>query len=172
MPVVNDHRASGRAGSGDEATAFAPFQPRRGRSVALAFAAATLLLFGLIAVFLPGPAEGGTWRTGDKVFFAGVGVAIALLLWRFASIRALPTREALTVRNLVTTRVVPWRSIVDVRFGGGDPWVTVELDDTDTLAIMAIQKADAEYGRSEASRLAALVQALGPSAKSPDVTPG
>lgn len=156
----------------DEETAFAVFLPRRGRAVAFGFAAATLLLFGLIAVFLPGPAEGGAWRTGDKVFFAGVGVAIAFLLWRFATIRAVPTREGITVRNLITTRVVAWQAIVDVRFGGGDPWVTVELDDTDTLAIMAIQKADAEYGRSEASRLAALVQALGPSAKSPDVTLG
>ena len=54
------------------------------------FAAATLVVFGVIAVLLPGPAQGGTWRTGDKVFFAAVGVAIALLLWRFASIRAVP----------------------------------------------------------------------------------
>jgi MFS family permease len=167
---VSNHRPTGQGGRSDEATAFAVFSPRRGRTVALAFVMATLLLFGLIAVFLPGPDEGGTWRTGDKIFFAGVGVAIAFLLWRFASIRATPTREGITVRNLITTRVVPWRTIVDVRFGGGDPWVTVELDDTDTLAIMAIQKADAEYGRSEASRLMALVQALGPSAKSPDVT--
>lgn len=169
---MSEHRSSGHDGRSDEATAFAVFAPRRGRTVALGFVVATLLLFGLIAVFLPGPDEGGTWRTGDKIFFAGVGVAIAFLLWRFASIRATPTREGITVRNLITTRVVPWRSIVDVRFGGGDPWVTVELDDTDTLAIMAIQKADAEHGRSEASRLAALVQALGPSAKSPDVTAG
>ncbi|WP_406831067.1 PH domain-containing protein [Pedococcus sp. KACC 23699] len=166
---MSDSDAHGRA---DEAKAFAVFQPRRGRVVALGFAVATLLLFAVIAVLLPGPAQGGTWRTGDKIFFAGVGVAIAFLLWRFASIRAIPTRDGISVRNLITTRVLPWRSIVDVRFGGGDPWVTVELDDTDTLAIMAIQKADAEYGRSEASRLAALVQALGPSAKSPDVTAG
>jgi hypothetical protein len=50
--------------------------------------------------------------------------------------------------------------------------VTIALSDTDTIAVMAIQKADAEVARSEASRLAALVQALGPSATSPDVTPG
>ena len=159
-------------GSPDEVAAFAPFRPRRGRTVSLVFAVATLVVFGVIAVVLPSPEQGGTWRVGDKIFFALVGVAIAALLWRFASIRALPTRETLTVRNLFTTRVVAWRSVVDVRFGGGDPWVTIELDDTDTLAVMAIQKADAEVGRSEASRLAALVQALGPSATSPDVTPG
>jgi hypothetical protein len=48
--------------------------------------------------------------------------------------------------------------------------VTLELDDADTLAVMAVQKADGPWGRAEASRLAALVQALGPSAQSPEVT--
>ena len=162
---------AGRAPSGaDEQAAFAVFRARRGRTVAYAFAAATLVIFGVIAVLLPGPAQGGTWRTGDKVFFAAVGVAIALLLWRFASISAVPTRDSLTVRNLFTTRTVSWQEVVDVRFSGGDPWVTIALSDTDTLAVMAIQKADSDFARTEAGRLAALVQALGPSATSPDVT--
>ena len=150
--------------------AFADFHPHRGRAVALGFAVATLLVFGLIAVFLPGPEVGGTWKVGDRVFFAGLGVAIAFLLWRFASIRAVPTREALTVRNLFTTRTITWDAVVDVRFGDGDPWVTVELDDTDTLAVMAIQRADGDLARAEASRLVALVQALGPPAPSPEAT--
>jgi hypothetical protein len=138
--------------------------------VAYGFTALTLVVFAIIAVLLPGPAQGGTWRTGDKIFFMGVGVAIALVLWRFAALRAVPTRDGLTVRNLFTTRTLSWQEVLDVRFSGGDPWVSLALSDTDTLAVMAIQKADAEFGRAEAGRLAALVQALGPSAKSPDVT--
>ena len=162
----------GRRGSGsDERAAFAPFRPRRGRVVATVSALVTLLVFAVVAVVLPGPDQGGAWRTGDRVFFAGVGVAMALLLWRFASIRAVPTRESLTIRNLFLTRTVSWREVVDVRFVEGDPWVTLELSDTDTLAVMAIQKADGGFGRAEAGRLAALVQALGPSVPSPDVTP-
>ena len=155
----------------DDREAFAAFRPRRGRTVALTAAALSLLVFGVIALFLPGPAEAGNWKVGDRVFFAGLGVAIAWLLWRYASIRATPTREDLTVRNLFTTRTVAWQAIRDLRFSGGDPWLTLELDDTESLAVMAIQKADAGFGRAEAGRLAALVQALGPSATSPDVTP-
>ena len=109
-----------------------------------------MVVFGLIAVLLPGSEAGGQWRVGDRLFFLGVG---------------------LTVRNLFTTRIIGWRSVVDVRFAGGDPWVTLELEDTDTLAVMAVQKADGAFGRAEASRLAALVQALGPSAQSPEVQP-
>jgi hypothetical protein len=152
----------------DERAAFAPFRPRRGRTVALGFAAGTLVVFGVIAVLLPSPSGGVGWTVGDRFFFFSVGLVMAFVMWRFASIRAVPTRESLTVRNLFLSREVPWQSIVDVRFSGGDPWVTIELDDTDTLAVMAIQRADADWGRSEASRLAALVQALGPSAPSPD----
>ncbi len=149
-------------------TAFAVFRPRRGRTVAYASAAAIVVIFAVIAVLLPGPAEGGVWRAGDRFFFAAVGVGIGAVLWRFASIRATPTREALTVRNLFTTRTIAWSTIVDLRFGGGDPWVTMELDDTETLAVMAIQKADADFGRAEANRLAALLQGLGRPAQGPD----
>ena len=155
-----------------ERAAFAAFRPRRGRAVALAAAVGSVVVFGVIALFLPGPAEAGNWRVGDRLFFAGLGVAMAWLLWRYASIRAVPTRDDLTVRNLFTTRTVSWQAIVDVRFSGGDPWVSIELDDTDTVAVMAIQKADGGFARAEASRLAALVQALGPTAPSPDVTLG
>jgi hypothetical protein len=154
----------------DEQEAFAPFRPRRGRTVALVCAVLSVVIFVAIAVFLPGPADGGNWQVGDRLFFAALGVAMAVLLWRYASIQATPTREALTVRNLFTTRVVSWRSIVDVRFAGGDPWVSLELEDTDVLALMAIQKADGAFAGAEARRLVALVQALGPSATSPDVT--
>lgn len=162
--------AAQHAASADEHAAFAPFHSRRGRTVALVAAVASVLLFGAIAILLPGPAQAGNWQLGDRIFFASLGVAMAVLLWRYASLRAVPTRETLTVRNLFTTRIVSWRSVVDVRFGGGDPWVSLELDDTDVLAVMAIQKADGERGREQARRLAALVQALGPSAPSPDVT--
>lgn len=135
--------------------------------VAIVSAIASLVLFAAIAVFLPGPEHGGNWMAGDRLFFAGVGVAVAAMLWRFAGLRAVPTREALTIRNLLVTRVVPWADIVDVRFEGGDPWVTLELSDTDTVAVMAVQKADGEGGRAEAGRLVALVQALGPPALGP-----
>ena len=37
----------------------------------------------------------------------------------------------------------------------------LDLDDGDTLAVMAIQKADGAFGRAEAGRLSALVQVNG-----------
>jgi hypothetical protein len=86
------------------------------------------------------------------------GVAVAAFMWRFASIRAVPSRHGLVIRNLITTRTLEWAQIVRVQFGGGAPWVSVDLDDTDVVAVMAIQKADGAFGQAEAARLSALVQ--------------
>ncbi len=86
------------------------------------------------------------------------GLAVGGFLSRYAGIRATPGPDGLTVRNLVQTRTVAWDEIVEVRFGEGDPWVTVELDDTDVLAVMAVQRVDGEGARAEALRLARLVR--------------
>jgi hypothetical protein len=144
---------------------LAPFRPRRGRVVALAVVWASLLLFGLIAVIMP--EQDGRWGVPDRIMLFGLGVVIAALAWRYASINATPSREGLRVRNLVLTRTLEWPEIVGIQFGGGEPWVSLDLLDGDTLAVMAIQKADGEVAGREASRLAALVQAFGESREAP-----
>jgi len=127
--------------------------------VALTTAALSLVIFTGGAVSLPqvDPLFGG-WGLPDRLLLVGYGAAISSFLWRYATIRAVPSARALVVRNLLTTRTIEWVQIVRVQFGGGAPWVSVDLDDTDTVAVMAIQKADGAFGRAEAARLSALVQ--------------
>jgi len=100
----------------------------------------------------------GGWGVLDRLLLVCCGFALAAAMWRFASIRAVPSPQGLVIRNLVATRTLDWAQIVRVQFGGGAPWVSIDLDDTDTVAIMAIQKADGAFGQSEAARLSALVQ--------------
>ena len=140
---------------------FRPFRSRRGRAVATVLGIGSLVVFVGMAVFLPADAGLTEWHIVDRVGMALIGVAIAGMCWRYATIRALPSREALVVRNLLTTRRLEWPQVLRVQYGGGAPWVTLELDDTDTVAVMAIQRADGPVSAAEASRLAALVQALG-----------
>jgi len=137
------------------------FRSVRGRVVATGMGVLALVVFGGLALVHPTPPQLGSWQAGDRILTAGIGVAVAALCWRFATIRAVPTREGLEVRNLFTTRHLSWPQVVTVEYGGGAPWVTLDLDDTDTLAVMAIQRADGAASDAEASRLAALVQALG-----------
>jgi len=141
---------------------YAVFRPRRGRRVALVMAVLSLAIFTGGAISLPrvDPLYGG-WDLLDRFFLALCGVAVAAALWRYASIRATPSTEGLVIRNLITTRKLEWAQIVRVQFGGGAPWVSVDLDDTDTVAVMAIQKADGPLAPAEAARLTALVQVHG-----------
>ena len=138
---------------------YAVFRPRRGRRVAVTMAGLSLLIFAGGALSLPqtAPLSAG-WGVLDRLLLASCGVIVSALLWRYASIRAVPSTQGLVIRNLVTTRTLEWAQIVRVLFGGGAPWVSVDLDDTDTVAVMAIQKADGAFGKAEAARLSALVQ--------------
>lgn len=147
--------------------ALAPFRSRRGRAVALGAMWASLVVFGAIAVVMSTQAEAG-WGPGDGLMFFGLGVVIAFIAWRYASIVAVPSRSGLVVRNLVLTRTLQWPEIVRIQFGGGEPWVSLDLEDGDTVAVMAIQKADGPVAGREASRLAALVQAFGEAAEPDD----
>jgi Bacterial PH domain len=140
---------------------FRPFQSRRGRLVATVMGVLSLVVFGAVALLLPTNAGLTTWNPADRALVAGIGLVIALVCWRYATIRAVPSLDGLLVRNLVVTRTVTWSQVIDVEFGGGAPWVTLELDDTDTLAVMAIQRADGQTAMAEAQRLAGLVRDLG-----------
>ena len=139
---------------------LAPFRPRRGRVVALGVAWTSLAVFGAIAVVMPAQVD-GRWGLADRLMFFGLGVVVAFVAWRYASIVAVPSRQGIVVRNLVLSRTLEWAEIVRVQFGGGEPWVSLDLEDGDTVAVMAIQKADGDVSGREASRLAALVQAFG-----------
>lgn len=162
---MKEHHSS----SPSEPAAFAPFRPRRGRIVALGVVWGSLILFGVLAALIPTTAGSELAALPDRIMFFSFGVVMAVLAWRYASLSAIPSHEGLVVRNLVVTRRLEWAQVVGIQFGGGQPWVSLDLDDTDTLAVMAIQRADGEFAEHEASRLAALVQALG---ERPDPNPG
>ena len=135
----------------------APFRPRRARFSALAIAAAQLVLLAVVAVLLPGTGP-VAFRWYDRLGVVAVGGAVAWFLSRFALLEARPDESGLRVRNLFVVTDLAWAQIVAVRFGGGGPWVTLDLSDGDTLAVMAVQRADGERGAAEARRLATLVE--------------
>ncbi len=139
---------------------FAVFRPKRGRVVAITLAIAAIVIFTFIGVFI-NASRIHDFQVSDRVLLASIGWILAALFWRYATIRAVPTREGLTVRNLFTTTRVTWPQVVAMQFGGGMPWPTLELNDTETLAVMAIQRSDGPRSVEEARRLYALVKGLG-----------
>ncbi|ACV06312.1 PH domain-containing protein [Kytococcus sedentarius] len=141
--------------SREQSDALRPFRPRRGRWVAVGSAVFLLVLFIAIAVL------GEGWNLPDRVFTALAGVGLAAFLWRYAAISAVPDRQGMTVRNLFSTQRVEWSEVRGVVFSPGDPWVRLQRTrGQEDLAVMAIQAADGEGSRTEASRLAGIVEAL------------
>ncbi len=130
---------------------YQPFRPRLARAVTLGIALAVLALTALLLVTMRG------LGTLDRIGFGLVAAAIAWFCWREASVVARPDADGITVRNLLLSRRLAWAQIVDVRFGEGRPWVQLDLDDGDTLAVMAVQRADGARAQVEARRLATLV---------------
>ena len=132
------------------------FVPLRARRVAYGVAAVQLALLSAIALILPGSGSiAFAWY--DRAQMVVLGVLIALVLWRFGRVSARPDAERLEVRNLLRTSRLDWAEVVAVHFGGGSPWVVLDLADGESLAVMAVQRADGGRAEGEARRLATLV---------------
>jgi hypothetical protein len=148
--------SSDRTPRGAEGSAYRPFRPRAARVVSLVLAVAVLGMMILIAATLP-RLTGGPATVSDRVGIAGFGVAVAWFLYRESAVRAMPDPAGMTVRNLVVTTRVSWAEVVSVRFGPDRPWVQLDLADGQTLAVMAVQRADGRRAADEARRMATLV---------------
>lgn len=133
---------------------YAPFRPRWGARVPRALSIVLFVASAAAAATIPGT----EWTLLDRLYLFALGAAISALLWRYSMIEARPSRDGLTVRNLFVTRRLDWPLVVRMQFGGGAPWVGLDLSDGDTVAVMAIQKADGAHGRAMAARLAALIE--------------
>lgn len=142
------------------------FRPRRARVVGWAFAVGFLAVMVGVSIALTFSPDSG-WTPSDSVSAVVFALIVSGGLARLVSVRALVTPEALVVRNVVFTREVPWGSVVAVRFGGADPWLTLDLDDGENLAVMGVQRADGEFARAEALRLARLVESRAPRPQHP-----
>jgi hypothetical protein len=146
--------------AGDAPTLYAPFRPRMTRVVGVGVGG--LLTVSGIVLWLTSPgAPGAGYDTLNTAGLVAVLSLALLLVWRHATVHALVTPEGIRVRNLVHTTVLAWDQIEGVRFGSGQPWVSLDLADGNELAVMAVQSADGAFATQEARRLATLVGAHG-----------
>ena len=106
----------------------------------------------LLALSLP-----DRYEIMDQLTCIGIGVGVAALMSRYATIHARPTTEGLYVRNLGPGELVPWEQITAVRFSQGMPWPRIDLADGLDMAVMAIQRSDGAGSVDEAQRLADLI---------------
>lgn len=130
-------------------TTFRPLWARR-----VIYPVAVIIVVAMVAGTLQLPP---VYRLPDRVGIILVGLAIAYVLHRIGAVRLEADAEGLTVVNVVRRRRLEWPQVVRVALPPGDPWLTLDLSDGDTLAVMGIQGSDGRYAREQASRLAQLV---------------
>ena len=149
-----------------DAQLFAPFRPRGARVVGQTLA--VTIVAGAAFVLLASPGHPGVgYDPLNTVALCLVAGFAVWLLWRHAGVLALVSPEGVVVRNLVRTRALEWAQIEAVRLAQGQSWVTLDLTDGTTLAVMAVQSSDGAFGRSEARRLATLVERYGEAQEPP-----
>jgi len=129
------------------------FRPRRARLVAVTLG--TLVTVGCVGIALVVSGEGWSWPY--RVAMAGTAVPIVTVLGLLARPRVDADADGITIVNLIYRHRLAWAQIVEVRLYVGDPWVMLDLDDGETLPVMALQAADGERGRRMAGQLRALV---------------
>lgn len=142
------------------------FRPVMTRVVLMTIGAVAFGMLTLIAFLLP---AGGavSWGPGDRLALAGSG----LLVWGVLALLCRPKvaadRDGVTVVNLTTKRRLTWPEIVRVSLRSGDPWVTLDLADGSTLAVMGIQPSNGRgQAVAEARTLRTLVETYGTAAPS------
>lgn len=124
----------------------------------LGIALATLLVLGTISALLPS-AGNADLRLPDRIGMFCFGVLVASVLVKQALVHATATKDGLHVVNLLRHRRLAWGEILAVTLRRGDPWVTLDLSDGSTLAVMGIQASDGAAAPAAARELANLVRA-------------
>ncbi|MDO5644902.1 MAG: PH domain-containing protein [Dermabacter sp.] len=135
------------------------FRPRVARRWALGIGALVLAASIVMAVVLP--AENSHWS--DRLGFLLFGAVVAWFCHRQADVQIAATPEGVRVKNLFSTARFTWPELFAVSFPEGDPWAHLDLANGDTVALMALQRADGAYGVAQARAFNALIARYGTS---------
>jgi hypothetical protein len=118
-------------------------RPVRLRRVAIVVAVVVVVLFSVIAALLGNTSsEGVEFGPADQVAMVVLGLLIAAGVLLLARPTVVADVHGLRVRNIWTTKDVPWELVRLVSFPDGSPWAMLELADDDRLAVLAVQASD------------------------------
>ena len=118
-------------------------RPRRLLLVCRAAGVLLLAVFAVVAYLLPrGSAGGQRFGLGDQIAFFGIGVLLAWAVLQFTRVRVEADEAGVRVRNYVGEKFVPWQVVAGVRLDDASPWASLDLQDDDTIALLAVQAND------------------------------
>jgi Bacterial PH domain len=119
-------------------------RPRKTAIAALVVAVAVLVLFVVVALLLRTADTGVYFRPADQAGMVVIGVLIAGGVLLLAHPRVRADAEGIEVRNIMSTRRLPWDVVERVAFPDGALWARLELIGDDYLPVLAIQSVDGQ----------------------------
>jgi membrane protease YdiL (CAAX protease family) len=135
-------------------------RPRRLTRVCWAVAVLVVVVFGVIAVLLPGgTAAAGRTGVGDQVAFFVLGLLLAAAVLLLVRARVRADAQGIWVRNVLGERFFPWAVVVSVDLPDGASWAQLELHDDETVALLAVQSNDGEAAVDAVVALRGLLKA-------------
>jgi Bacterial PH domain len=136
-------------------------RPRKATRVARILAVVLVVIFTAVATALHGATDSGkgVFQTGDQLAMIGLGVLGALGILAFTRPRVRADERGIQVRNVIGAYDLPWEVVRSIQFHRGAPWASLELQDDDVVALMAVQAADKGQAVATVRALRALLVA-------------
>jgi hypothetical protein len=131
-------------------------RPRKIRRVAFAAAPVVVVFFAVLGTLLTGSTgadNGGVFQPSDQVAMVVLGFFVAAGVLLIARPRVTVDHDHVKIQNILGGYELPWSVVRAVRFDRGSPWLTLELENDDVVAVMAIQATDKEHAVAGARTL-------------------
>lgn len=109
--------------------------------------------FVVMGVLLKRSEAGTVFTLSDQIGIGGVGVILAGGALMFTRPRVWANRERIVVRNVFTTKTLPWGVVRDVGVSQGSAWGLLDLQDDDQLSMLGLQVADGQRAVDAIKRL-------------------
>lgn len=117
-------------------------RPRRALVLSVIGAVAIVVLFVVVAVVLRNSPTGVYFQVADQVSVVVMGLVLAGGLLLMARPRVRADAEGIEVRNVLSSRRLPWESVRRIAFPDGASWARLELPDDEYLPVLALQATD------------------------------
>lgn len=134
------------------------YRPRRLRLVCWSTAVTVVALFTLVAIGLgSGPSGELRFELPDQVALVLLSLLIAGGVLVFTRARVSADAGGVRVRNAFRETALPWAVVVGVRLDENNPWAYLDLQDDDTVAVLALQANDGEQAQAAVRTLQGLL---------------
>lgn len=115
-------------------------------------AVTVFVLFSVIGIAL----SNANFQPGDQYAMIGLGVMLALGILTIARPRIEADEAGVKVRNIIGGYQLPWQVIRKVSFDRGQPWLYLELENDDTVSVLAVQAVDKDHALQAVRQLRSL----------------